>query len=92
MYRIIDSRSTGKTGRLMLLAKETGAVIACSNPTAMEQKARVYGITGVDFISYSHLFGGRLDPHKKVLIDELECFIHNYIDGHIIDYTLTNED
>ncbi len=31
MYRIIDGRSSGKTSRLMLLAKETNAAIACSN-------------------------------------------------------------
>ena len=35
MYRIIDDRGTGKTGRLMLLAKENNAVIACINPMAM---------------------------------------------------------
>lgn len=56
MYRIIDSRSSGKTSRLMLLAKETGAKIACNNPIAMRQKANAYGITGIDFISYSELF------------------------------------
>ena len=30
MYRIIDKRGTGKTSRLMLLAKEENAIIACS--------------------------------------------------------------
>ena len=50
MYRIIDTRSSGKTSRLMLLAKETGAKIACANPNAMRQKAYAYGITGIDFI------------------------------------------
>ena len=39
MYRIIDNRGSGKTGRLMLLAKENDAIIACANPHAMEQKA-----------------------------------------------------
>ena len=45
MYRIIDNRSSGKTSRLMLLAKETGSIIACMNPSAMRQKAYAYGIT-----------------------------------------------
>ena len=44
MFRIIDSRSSGKTSRLMLLAKETNSAIACSNPSAMRQKAYSYGI------------------------------------------------
>ena len=50
MYRIIDSRSSGKTSRLMLLAKETNSAIACYNPPAMRQKAYAYGITGIEFI------------------------------------------
>ena len=53
MYRIIKGRGTGKTHELMELAKMTGAAIACSNPKGMEQKALAYGITGINFISYS---------------------------------------
>ena len=44
MYRIIDGRGTGKTSRLMLLAKDTNSVIACANPYAFEQKAKAYGL------------------------------------------------
>ena len=91
MYRIIDSRSSGKTSRLMLLAKETGAKIACGNPRAMKEKAYAYGITGVDFIPYSDLFSMKYD-HDKILIDEVESLLHNYTDGRLIGYTLTNED
>ena len=91
MYRIIDSRSSGKTSRLMLLAKETGAKIACNNPIAMRQKANAYGITGIDFISYSELFGGK-HLHDNILIDEIEVFVSRYIDGTFLGYTLSNED
>ena len=90
MYRIIDSRGTGKTSRLMLLAKETNSAIACMNPSAMRQKAYAYGITGIDFISYSELFNG--EYKGNVMIDELEIFIQNYIDCKLTGYTLTNED
>ena len=92
MYRIIDSRGSGKTSRLMLLAKETGAKIACSNPAAMRQKAYAYGITGIEFIPYSDLFNGAIDPDDKIMIDEIEIFLNNYIDGNLTGYTLTNED
>ena len=91
MFRIIDSRSSGKTSRLMLLAKETNSAIACSNPSAMRQKAYSYGITGIDFISYSDLFTGGW-TEENVLIDELEEFIKQYIDANITGYSLTNED
>ena len=35
MYRIIDTRASGKTSRLMLLAKENNGVFVCANPYAM---------------------------------------------------------
>lgn len=92
MYRIIDSRGSGKTSRLMLLAKETGAKIACSNPSAMRQKAYAYGITGIDFIPYSNLFNGAIDPEDKVMIDEIEVFVRDYIDGCLTGYTLSEDD
>ena len=92
MYRIIDSRGSGKTSRLMLLAKETGSKIACSNPIAMRQKAYAYGITGIEFIPYSDLFNGAIDPEDKIMIDEVEVLLNNYIDGSLTGYTLTNED
>ena len=42
MYRIIDGRGTGKTSRLMIIAKENNAVFVCSNTKAMEIKARIW--------------------------------------------------
>ena len=39
MIRIIDERGSGKTSRLMLLAKENNATFVCSNPSAMKVKA-----------------------------------------------------
>ena len=92
MYRIIDGRGTGKTSRLMLLAKDTNSVIACANPYAFEQKAKAYGIIGINFISYHDL----LENSKKygnVLIDELETFTHYCIGvrGNMIGYSLSEE-
>ena len=90
MYRIIDSRSSGKTSRLMLLAKETNSAIACYNPSAMREKAYAYGITGINFIPYSDLFNGYYDGN--VLVDELEIFVKHFVDANITGYSLTNED
>ena len=91
MYRIIDNRGSGKTGRLMLLAKETNSAIACANPSAMQQKAYAYGIVGIDFISYDQLYNSEYEGN--VMIDEIE----NYINHHLCSckftgYTLSNED
>ena len=79
MYRIIDGRRTGKTSRLMLIAKENNAVFVCSNIKAMEIKAHIYGLTGILFMSY-HEFNdvirekGYLD--RNVVIDDLEGYIN----------------
>ena len=91
MYRIIDDRSTGKTGRLMLLAKENNAVIACINPMAMKQKAHAYGITGIDFIAYSDIEAYR-HSDRDIYIDELETFVKSYTYGKLKGYTLSCED
>ena len=73
MYRIVNGRGTGKTLQLMLLAKETGGAIACMNPSAMQQKAYAYGLTGIDFISYSDLFNHNYDNEKVLIDEELEA-------------------
>lgn len=91
MYRIIDDRSSGKTGRLMLLAKENNAVIACVNPNAMRQKAHAYGITGLDFIAYSDIESYR-HSDRDIYIDELETFVRSYTYGKLKGYTLSSED
>lgn len=91
-YRIIDTRASGKTSRLMLLAKENGAKIACSNPHAMREKAYAYGITGIEFIPYCDLVNGAIDPDEKVMIDEIEMFVKEFIDGDLLGYTLSSED
>lgn len=91
MYRIIDERGSGKTSRLMLLAKETGGVIVCSNARAMQEKARAYGISGLDFISYGD-FVRHPSLYKKFYIDELESFI-NYTFGQGMEgYSISKED
>lgn len=98
MYRIIDDRASGKTSRLMLIAKENNALFACSNPRAMEAKAHAYGIVGIEFISYfEYLNTIRGSEKRQVVIDELEMFLKYMIqfnDGksELIGYTLNTGD
>jgi hypothetical protein len=78
----------------MLLAKDIGATIVCSNPHAMEQKAHAYGITGINFISY-----GEFTPERragdtgKYLIDELEAYLDHHFryETRIVGYTISEE-
>jgi hypothetical protein len=90
MIRIIDSRASGKTSRLMLLAKENNGILVCNNPYAMQSKAHAYGLTGIDFVSYNAFIAGDYDTNKPVFIDEIEIFVKQF--GKVAGYTLSNED
>lgn len=90
MEHIIGGRGTGKTHELMIKAKENNATIACKNPHSMRYKAEMYGITGIDFISYSELFTGKYQDNN-IMIDELANFVADYIGGNLKGYTLTND-
>lgn len=90
MIRIIDNRATGKTSKLMNLAKANNGILVCRYPECMKVKAHNYGLTGFDIISYEDYHDYKYDNHKPVFIDELETYIAAY---HRIDgYSLSNED
>lgn len=92
MFRIIDSRGTGKTGRLLLLAKEHNALFVCANPDAMRVKANAYGIDGIQFVSYYDYILKKYDTDKEnIVIDELEVLLKHMLSGHLIGYTLSEE-
>ena len=91
MFRIIDDRSSGKTSRLMLLAKENNAVILCANPEALRKKAYDYGIVGVDFAYYDAI--GMLQ-NTNIMIDEMENFVkYLAFEGRnkLLGYTMSKE-
>ena len=90
MYRIIDSRSSGKTSRLILLAKEHNVIISCADPRALQVMAACYGITGIDFISYNEVISHKYD--KPIFIDEIEVFLKTHCNRNLLGYTLSNED
>ena len=97
MYRIIDGRGTGKTNKLMLLAKDTNGTIVCRNPEAMKAKALAYGIVGIDFISYNDfLLNNQGSNIGTYYIDELEPFLYAVqyaanIEGTLNGYSLSEE-
>lgn len=89
MYRIIDSRATGKTSRLMLLAKENDGIVVCKDPNIMRDKAYRYGITGINFMSYREFFNSH--PTQPCYIDEIDLFLKS-INPNVDGYTISNED
>jgi hypothetical protein len=94
MYRIIDGKGTGKTGRLLLLAKENNGVIVCANPERMRERAHSYGITDIVCVNYATYlefmmgYGNSSLVGKKVFIDEIDTFLSVFADD-IQGYTLS---
>ena len=66
MYRIIDNRGTGKTSRLLLLAKENNGIVVCANPISMREKAHRYGLTGIECMSYTEFIDNIKEQKVKV--------------------------
>lgn len=89
MERIIDKRGTGKTHKLLSLAKNNNGVVVCSDPTIFREKAYAYGITGIDFVSFEEfLKSPEIYKYRKVYIDELEGFIRKFpnIEGYTLSF------
>ena len=92
MYRIIDSRSTGKTSRLLLLAKENNGVVVCLNPKKTQEKAYAYGLIGIDYVSYIDYINNPDEVgNKPIYIDDLECFMACFTKNNLSGYTISED-
>lgn len=96
MYRIIDGRGTGKTSRLLLLAKENNGIVVCMSPDKLIRQANKYGITGLTFISYSEFIHRAKEiSNEQVFIDDLECLMSYIIkinfSSELIGYTISED-
>lgn len=86
MIKIIDKRYTGKSCRLMLLAKEKDAIIVCPNPTFFKENIKKYGMSGIQCISYGEFLEYH-DQHKTYVIDEIDGLLLALGGGSIKAYT-----
>lgn len=91
MYRIIDTRGSGKTSRLLLLAKEYNGIIVSSNPGGMAQKARSYGFYNIRCEDYYWLVYNSRGIKQPIFIDELDLFLQN-LNNNIQGYSISIED
>lgn len=69
---IIGESSSGKTRKLLEVAKETNAVVVCWNPEAMRVKAQNYGFYGLEFYRYDEIQD--LREGRNIVVDELNEF------------------
>ena len=97
---VIGGRSSGKTRKIMELAKEKNAIVICKNAAAMERKAAAYGIFGLKFMSYSDvLLGihadyceGVIPPNSNYVVDEVKDFTDFLLASNCIGFTQTEDD
>lgn len=88
MYQIIDKRGSGKTSRLMLLAQEHNGIFVCANPYGMREKAKNYGFSGFEIVSYEDYLKHNYSYNKMVFIDELELFVKS-LGNNLNGYSLS---
>lgn len=86
MYQIIGNVDTGKTRKLLELAKAQDGVVCCETPQRMRQKAHAYGITGLDIVSWDEI-NLACAMNQPVFIDDLDQFIQ-YIIPRLRGYSL----
>ena len=92
MHQIIGGRGTGKTLQLMLIAKETDAVIVCADPKALKAKAEMYGFgNDLKFINYNDFLYRSLGTREKYLIDEVDGLFRT-IHPFVVGYSISKED
>lgn len=78
MEKIIQSRGTGKTKKLIEAAKKVNGVIVCENVERMQDKMARYGCFGLRCISYVDFIEQcslGINIGDKYFIDELETFL-----------------
>lgn len=89
MIKIIDKRGSGKTSRLLLLAKQNDGIVVCKNPEKLRDKAYEYGLVGINFMSYEDFdFNDYFDC--PVYIDNIDELLL-YKNKDIIGFTLSED-
>ena len=96
---IVGGRSTGKTRKLLELAKEKNALVICKNPAAMGRKAEAYGIYGLKFAGYGDSLTCLLEDTignplccEKFVVDETKEFLDYIFAANCVGYSQTEDD
>ena len=85
---IIGENGSGKTRRLLEVARDGGAIVVCKHPLHMQNKANSYGIYGLKFISYEEVNMDMIE-NDKVAVDELNEFFKYRFGVELDSFTMT---
>ena len=86
---IIGDNGTGKTRKLLEIAKESGAIVVCENPNAMMSKAHAYGIVGLHIIGYEQYMCCVSKSDDLFVVDEIGKLMNYWTHGRLYGFTMT---
>ena len=97
MYRVIDSRGTGKTRKLLTECAANNGLFVTHHPASAIEKCAAYGLMPVQVMGYYEFLQGHARGiNKPVYIDEVEYFIQDVVRSSggkdLAGYTLNKED
>ena len=91
MFIVSGGRGTGKTRTLVERAKAEDGIIVCEDTIAMRERAHLYGVTGLNIISYADLYECKVDKYGKPLfIHDINRFI-TYSFHEVKGYSVSND-
>lgn len=85
---IIGENGSGKTKKMLEVAKDNGAIVVCKHPLHMQSKANTYGIYGLEFMSYEEMNADNICG-KKIAIDEISDFFEYCFGVELDSFTMT---
>ena len=92
MDKIIGGKGTGKTRRLLEIAKDNNGIVVCENVEEMTKRAHRLGIPGIYFIDYrDYIYGLVKNSEKPVYIANINKFLKAF-DNNVAGYSLTLEE
>ena len=91
MDKIIGEKGTGKTRRLLEMAKDNNGIVICENVEEMTKRAYRLGIVGIDFMDYRDYVYELVNLTKPVYIANINNFLKAF-DHDIAGYSLTLEE
>ena len=89
MFVISGGKGTGKTRTLLERVKKENAILVCEDTIAMRERAYMYGIVGINLISYND-FNKLENTEENIYIHDLHNWIKSKNDK-VKGYSVSND-
>ena len=89
MFVVSGGKGIGKTRIILQRAKQDDAIIVCEDPVKTRKRAYLYGITGINIISYEEF-----DSMERILEPVYILSINKYLlhkNKNVKGYSVCNE-